>query len=274
MRRLGWLRQGLAVSQIPGNGLLPSLEEEHLGGQPYVFVQNPLFAPITLEFEIEAHNLAPSQGLQFSLVVPARSRSLAFWGLPINAAQVWSWRYQWQYMMGDPHAQPDGSLYDLPFAPGQSFVVSQGYSGAFSHQGELEFSLDFAMPEGTPIYAAREGIAVAVEALHSKGGPDPALQSKANSITLLHPDGTLAHYAHLVYRGSLINVGQTVKRGDMIGFSGNTGFSSGPHLHFHVYRIRSARGEWESLPVEFMTAFGIETLQRGIYYGRTTTLRI
>ncbi len=264
MRGLAWLRQGFA--NIPGNALLPSVEEEYLGGQPYLFINNPLYAPITLGMEINCHNLELSQGPTFTQVIPARSRSLAFWAKPSDPQQAWSYGYRWQYLMGDHQAQPDGSVYDLPFAPGESFMVSQGHGGTFSHQGNLAFALDFAMPEGTPIYAAREGVVAAVETSQTRGGLEAALRSKANALTVLHPDGTLAHYAHLCYRGSLVSVGQRVTRGDMIGFSGNTGFSSGPHLHFHVYRALSASGGWESLPVQFFTLSGVERLNENTHY--------
>lgn len=252
MRGLAWLRQGFAVSQIPGNALLPTIEED----APYLFVNNPLFAPITLGLEVESTHSSKSV-----LVIPARSRSLAF-----GSELADGYSYRWHYMMGDYRAHPDGSIYDLPFAPGSSFPVSQGYHSNFSHHDGLEFALDFAMPEGTPVYAAREGTVVSVEVSNTKGRPDPTLQTKANAITVLHPDGTLAHYAHLSYRGSLVSVGQQVARGDMIGFSGNTGYSSGPHLHFHVYRALSAEGSWQSLPVQFYTTNGVEQLLENTQY--------
>ena len=262
------LFQGLSaysVAQgVPGNILQPYVQEERIDGVPYLFVVNPLFAPITIKFNINASNLEPSPANQFVQVFPARSRTLAFKGRPTSAE--WSYTYRWNYVLGDINAVPQDVVYALPFAPEQTFRISQGYAGQFSHQGELEFSLDFAMPEGTPVHAAREGVVIAVQSIFNQGGTDPMLRTKANYITILHPDGTFAHYAHLCFNGSVVTVGQQVERGQLIGYSGNTGFSSGAHLHFHVYRVMGVNGTWQSLSTRFATPQGEIVLAEGSSY--------
>ena len=55
---------------------------------------------------------------------------------------------------------------------------------------------------------------------------------RANFVRILHDDGTMALYAHLKAEAAMVRVGQQVRRGQLIGLSGNTGFTSGPHLHF------------------------------------------
>ncbi|MER3554882.1 MAG: M23 family peptidase [Meiothermus sp.] len=258
----------LSLAQIGGNSAQPQVRETRVLGNRYVFVQNPLFAPVTFEFEVRGTNLSLSGRTKFVQVFPPRSLTLAFWGKPAQPAVPWSLSYSWHYIMGDINAVPDGAVYDLPFAPGQSFRINQGYDGAFSHQKELEYSLDFALPEGTPIYAAREGVVVAVQSEYSVGRVDPALKSCANYITVLHPDGTFAHYAHLHFGGSLVKVGDQVRRGQTIGFSGNTGYTSGPHLHFHVYQATSATGGWKTVPTLFETSAGAGMLVEGLTYAR------
>ncbi len=49
---------------------------------------------------------------------------------------------------------------------------------------------------------------------------------------IMHADGTFAEYAHIKYNDTNLNVGDSVKKGDVIAYSGNVGWSSGPHLHF------------------------------------------
>jgi murein DD-endopeptidase MepM/ murein hydrolase activator NlpD len=57
---------------------------------------------------------------------------------------------------------------------------------------------------------------------------------RSNFIRILHGDGTMALYAHLKPEGVLVRAGQSVSVGQEIGLSGNTGFSTAPHLHFVV----------------------------------------
>ncbi|MGI9294973.1 MAG: M23 family metallopeptidase [Pseudomonadales bacterium] len=96
-------------------------------------------------------------------------------------------------------------------------------------------AFDFKMPIGTPIYAADKGrIAIVVERF--KDNVDSAFK-QANYIVIKHEDGFLSHYAHLTFKGSEVHVGDVVSRGDLIGYSGNTGQSDYPHLHFFVQRL-------------------------------------
>jgi len=74
-----------------------------------------------------------------------------------------------------------------------------------------------------------------------------------NYILIRHDDGTMGHYCHLKKGGCLVKVGQRVQAGQPIAHSGSTGFSSGPHLHFSVYKTRNGR-ERVSIPVKFKTA--------------------
>ena len=69
-------------------------------------------------------------------------------------------------------------------------------------------------------------------------------------IRILHDDGTYAIYAHLNTNSIRVRPGDRVERGEYIADSGNTGFSSGPHLHFAV--VRNTGMAIESLPVVFM----------------------
>jgi len=73
---------------------------------------------------------------------------------------------------------------------------------------------------------------------------------------ILHDDGTTGEYFHLKRNGVLVRTNQRIEQGNLIGYSGNTGHTTTPHLHFAVYRPGSW-GKFESLPFRFATRDGI-----------------
>ena len=87
-------------------------------------------------------------------------------------------------------------------------------------------------------------------------GYSKAFAKYGNFVTIEHDDATLGTYYHLKKFGAYVKVGDIVKRGELIGYSGNTGYSSGPHLHFEVYKITDKR-TIQSIPVKFLTYNGI-----------------
>jgi murein DD-endopeptidase MepM/ murein hydrolase activator NlpD len=137
----------------------------------------------------------------------------------------------------------------MPFAGSQYVVISQGYNGPFSHKGASAYALDFPMPWGTPILASRGGTIVEVINDKVASGIRTGESEGDNRVIIEHVDGTFSVYAHLRHGGPA-RVGQQVQSGDLIGLSGDTGFSTGPHLHFEVYKIRK-NGQRQSIPVKF-----------------------
>lgn len=147
-------------------------------------------------------------------------------------------------------------VYALPYAKGKAYRVAQGSHSFFSHYGD--FAIDFKMKPGTPIHAAREGVVTYVRSHFSNGGITRQYVGKGNGITIRHSDGTYAHYWHLQQNGSVVRVGDTVAKRQLIGYSGHTGFSAFPHLHFEV--TRTPRIGREELPVVFQTEKGAKFL--------------
>lgn len=159
--------------------------------------------------------------------------------------------------MGVPDTCNDESSYRLPFACGAAFTCSQGNNGS-SHTGSQKYAWDFAMPKGTPVHASRGGVVAYAEVRSPPGSQcyDPpgileACHNKANFIGIRHADGTVALYLHL--QSLKVKVGDVVKQGDKIGLSGNSGYTSGPHLHI---QLQNECGIWfcQSVPLKFADA--------------------
>ncbi len=146
--------------------------------------------------------------------------------------------------------------YGLPYPAGEAYLIWQGPAGAFSH-GEpgSRYAVDFSMPLGSEVAAARGGVVIGViQKNPDNQDENPAPPSMANEILVLHSDGTMGVYAHLTTGGAKVSFGQSVRRGEVIGFSGNSGYSRGPHLHFAILGYQE--GRCVSVPFGFLTAGG------------------
>lgn len=157
---------------------------------------------------------------------------------------------------GDPGIQPSPYEYALPFPRGQTFAVLQGFHGAFSHRGSNEFAVDFDCPVATPVLATRPGVVVAANATAQGSGTtsDFLDYKRTNFVIVMHEDGTLGEYMHLAPATVEVKPGQLVSRGQELALSGNTGFSSTPHLHFQVMTAASDGVSARSFPFEMAVA--------------------
>ncbi len=110
-------------------------------------------------------------------------------------------------------------------------LITQGFT--WYHNG-----IDIAGPVGTPIYASKAGVVMEANCGYDGG--------YACHVLLSHAGGWSTMYAHMVQQPS-VSVGQSVSAGQLIGYRGNTGRSTGPHTHFE---IRSPNGNLN--PLQFL----------------------
>jgi murein DD-endopeptidase MepM/ murein hydrolase activator NlpD len=226
------------------------------GEKTRFFVDNQEFCEVTMTFEMGLVNLQGTTGFPYTATFPARQVTEAFELSPVNTNEQWEYRYTNYYKLGSNTARHDDSFrYQLPYASGRSFRVTQSYGGSFSHKGSNKYAIDWDMPQGTPVYAARGGLVVKTRDDSNRGGSSIKYDAYNNFVLIRHEDGTLGHYCHLQKGGCKVRAGQKVKPGDLIALSGNTGFSSGPHLHFCVFKTTNGR-ERASIPIKFIAAEG------------------
>ena len=104
-----------------------------------------------------------------------------------------------------------------------------------THIGNLSNAIDFIVPKGTEVYAAADGEVIEIKDDSKKSGFDPKYWYDGNYIVIRH-NGELTEYEHLKYKGVVVKVGEKVKQGQLIGYSGGTGYCIKPHLHFEVMK--------------------------------------
>ena len=217
-----------------------SVTVERIGNGQNLIARNRGPAPVSVRLTLSgADNVVASQSLPVHAVVRPNSEMVLLQIRPADPARSLRFSSQSAYNLGNFHAQHDPQArYRLPFADGGSFVISQAADGPLTTHSaaDSENAVDFTLPEDTPIVAARDGTVIETEAANRYGGRDRVLLNMANYVRILHADETVATYAHLAPGGVTVAPGQRVTAGTLIGYSGATGYTAGPHLHFVVQK--------------------------------------
>lgn len=223
--------------------------------------------PVTYTLRVRASNYAIDGPATVTRTLGPMESEAVMQLTPEGGGNKGQYRVYFEWTVGDKDAEHDDDyLYSLPYADGRSYRVLQGYGSRFSHKGLEEFAVDFDMPEGTPVHAARGGVVARAIESNTRGCWEDGCGRYANYVVILHEDGTTGEYYHLKKDGALVEVGEKVVRGQLIGLSGNTGHTTMPHLHFAVYRA-TVWGNTQSIPVRFDSRDGIvQRPRRGARY--------
>lgn len=214
---------------------LADLQIDRHGSSSDVYVNNRLAGPVEIELSLrDAKNVESDPALPLRQVLGANQRSMVSRIGAGRVDQPSSFMVGLSAIPGDPHSIPQDVSYALPVDENSGWELGQIFHGGFSHTDEQNlYAVDIIVDEGTSILAARGGIVMQVESGFDRAGLNKeTFAERANLIRILHDDGSMAIYAHLRENGAMVRVGQKVSIGQVIGYSGNTGYSSGPHLHF------------------------------------------
>lgn len=218
---------------------------KHEAGET-LLVRNDLFAPVQIELSItDTSNALGVPDKPISWILAPRSKIRLATIARRDTSLPLKYKTKLRYALGDPRLLPTQKNYPLPWRGGP-FNLSQGANGKYSHFGPKgRYALDIAMPVGTPIVAARAGVVVKIENQQTGRGTNPS----GNFVRILHNDGTMGVYLHLSKGSVKVAEGTHVEVGTLLALSGNTGNSTGPHLHFVIQR--NVGLAVESIPFDF-----------------------
>lgn len=220
-----------------------------------VYAQNRNHFSITVKYDASYTNLSADKKLPLLFVMKPFAKEEILHLKILNDKFSFKAHYDWT--IGSKDAKHDDNyIYKLPYKTGTAQKVSQSFNGKFTHFNNSQYAVDFEMNEGTEVYSARDGVVVKTKADSNSGGTNRSFEKHANEIIIEHNDGTLASYTHLKQNGVLVKVGEKVNRAQLIGYSGKTGYTRGPHLHFVVYKATDGKNR-KSFPIKFMSARGI-----------------
>jgi hypothetical protein len=247
------------VRKLTGRPLRAKVTVKHqlVGDTVQFTARNGLHAPVEIAIVIDdIRGVAyPHPDDKLRWVLQPRSELMLLSLAVLGNAAAPSIKYHFDYLPGDPTAEHSASAgYRVPFSVGSNYPVTQAYPDSETHRSvESKFAIDIAMPIGTDVLAARGGVVFDVAGNNFSGGISRSKHAHtANVVRILHDDGTFAVYAHLNWNSIRVKPGERVEAGQYIADSGNTGYSSGPHLHFAVQRNKGMR--IEALPVAFRSA--------------------
>lgn len=216
---------------------LAQMRVEQQGSQNVAWVDNRVAGPLQVELAFaNASNIVAKPPLPQRALLPAGgSQVLSRFDLADAQQPQGSFELSLTAVPGDPNAKPRDVIYQLPVQT-RDWRIVQGWGGRFSHQDpENYYAVDINVKDGTPVYAARDGVVMQVESNFEGAGLNrEKFGARANLVRILHDDGSMALYAHLRAEGVWVRPGQHVHAGQAIGLSGNTGFTTGPHLHFAI----------------------------------------
>ena len=219
--------------------------------------------PYNVEISMSLENMQANAALPFKGIIAANStnESVLFKISRMDSAKGYFYRdLNWSLATGPvipPYEKPvvHNGTYGYPWPKGKTYRIDNAFNGYGAHRGDYAYGVDFKMPEGSDICAARDGVVIAIETKFTRGGNDQSLADKANYIYIRHSDGSIGRYLHIRNNGAIVRVNDHVSAGQKIAYSGNVGWSTDPHLHFDVI-VPKDQNAFKTIPFKFKAPGG------------------
>jgi len=233
-----------------------------------LYVSNSAYCPVSVSLYLDMTNMAFSEGKQTLFIVPPRVEKVELGEVTIIDTTLKSkFSYGYDYSLGSVLLTEYDTAYqyELPYKKGLTFKIGKGHKGLSCHK--YKTALDFIMPKGTEILAARDGIVVYV------GDKDENIEFEDrcgqfdNSIYIYHDDGTIAQYSHIKYNSAKVKEGEHVAAGALIASCSNGENKKGSFFHFECLLPRIGYDD-VYLPTKFKIENGTTTalLKEGAGY--------
>lgn len=244
--------------EVPANTRqLVSMRQAGTKQSPEYIFFNEIWGPVEIELTLPvSENVASEPALPARFILDGQKEQHLLKIQADDPSQSYRFQLAYKSMIGPPLTDlPDPVDYFPPFPMDMEFGISQGFDNDQTHNTPpSQYAVDIVMPIGTPVTAARAGRVIDLEDDFHGAGQSDRFLARSNQVRILHDDGTMAVYAHLQPNSLQVRPGQMVGTGQWLANSGNTGFSSGPHLHF-VIQLNVGM-ELESLPFRFKQPLG------------------
>jgi len=251
------------LPKVKLNQFRNSYKQDYRNDTLFLKIENPLACP--LRIKIFSDYLKSKNLIDDTLKVIAYENSFAEIKIFAKNIDVEKLELNINQAFGDNDKIIEQNNLALPFPKGKTYHIMQSNKGSFSHDNDYSrYAVDFDMKTGDTITSADDGFVVGVIKDYEYGGNDRKWIPYANYITVYHPhSGLFTQYVHLKKDGSLVKVGDAVKRNQPIGLSGMTGFASGEHLHFNVL-IPEKGKTLKSVPFSFENDLSSQSLKKNM----------
>ncbi len=225
-------------------------------------VENPLNCPLRISISSPDKSLMDIVSSFGTLTLRERSDTIIRYYLKAQKGI----NIKFNSVIGDVNKEIKKDKFSLPFPRNKEYTIIQGYNDLHSHNTDYSrYAIDFSLKINDTVSSAADGYVVGVIKDYELGGTTEDWIDYSNYITIYHPkSGLFTQYVHLVKSGSFVKVGDTVIKGQPIGLSGMTGYTTIPHLHFNVIEANKKEG-LVSTDVEFEEGYkGVELTENAI----------